>query len=101
MTSAIEDVVGSDEEKYFCSMTHVEEENDAARIIQLGWRWTRKRIGIRAAWEEKLQENLREARRRLVAALPVRTNAKKKMETLREMQATLKAEEEELRKFLN
>ena len=30
-------------------------------------RWTRKRIGIRAAWEERLQGKLREARRRFVA----------------------------------
>ena len=70
-TSAIEDLDGSEEEKYFCSMTQLEEENYAARIIQRRWRWTRKRIEIRAAWEEKLQEKLREARRRLVAALSV------------------------------
>ena len=54
-----------DEEKYFISMTRLEEETYAARIIQLGWRWTRKRVVIRAAWEEKLQEKLQEARRRL------------------------------------
>ena len=47
------DVVGSDEEKYFISMTQVEEDNYAARIIQRGWRWTRKRLGIRVAWEKK------------------------------------------------
>ena len=99
--SAIEDVDGS-EEKYLCSMTQLEEENWAARISSSGkWRWTRKRIGIRAAWEEKLQEKFREARRRLVAALPVGASAKKKTETLREMQANLKAEEEEFRKLLN
>ena len=99
--SAIEDVDGS-EEKYLCSMTQLEEENWAARISSSGrWRWTRKRIGIRAAWEEKLQEKLREARRRLVAALPVGASAEKKTETLREMQANLKAEEEEFRKLLN
>ena len=57
------DVVGSEEEKYFISMTQAEEDNFAAWIIQRGWRWTRKRIGIRVAWEKKLQEKLREARR--------------------------------------
>ena len=48
-----------------------------------------------------VQEKLREARRRLVAALPVGASAKKKVETLREMQSTLRAEEKELRKILN
>ena len=91
----------SDEEKYFISMTLLEEENYAALMIQRGWRWSRKRIVIRAAWEKKLQEKLREARRRLVAALPVGANAKRKAETLREMQSTLKAEKKELRKILN
>ena len=74
--SVTEDVVGCDEE-----------------------RWTRKRTGIRAAWEKKLEGKLREARRRLVAALPVGASAKEKTETLREMQSTLKAEEKELRKL--
>ena len=72
-------------------MTRLEEENYAARMIQRGWRWTRKRIVIRAAWEKKLQEKLREAR----------ASAKRKVETLREMQSTLKAEEKELRRILN
>ena len=61
------------------SMTQLEEENWAARISSSGrWRWTRKRIEIRAAWEEELQEKLREASRRLVAALPVGASAEKK-----------------------
>ena len=90
----------SDEEEYFISMTRLEEENYAALMIQRGWR-SRKRIVLRAAWEKKLQEKLREARRRLVAALPVGASAMRKAETLREMQSTLKAEEKELRKILN
>ena len=90
--------VGFDEEKHF-SMTQVEEDNYAARIIQRGWRWTRERIGIRAE-REKLQEQLREARRRIVVALPVGASSKKKAETLREMQSTMNAEEKELRKLL-
>ena len=101
MISVTEDAVGSDEEKYFCSMTQEEVDINAARIIQRGWRWTRKRIGIRVAWEKMLQGKLREARRRFVAALPVGASAKEKTETLREMQSTLKAEEKELRKLLN
>ena len=91
----------SDEEKYFVSMTRLEEESYAAPMIQRGWTWSRKRIVLRAAWEKKLQEKLREARRRLVTALPVGVSAKKKAETLREMQSTLRAEEKELRKILN
>ena len=90
-----------DEEKYFVSMTRLEEENYAAGIIQRGWRWTRKRVVIRAGWEEKLQEKLQEARRRLVARLPVGASAKRKMDILREMQSTMKAEEKELRKLLH
>ena len=82
-------------------MTHVEEENYAARTIQRRRRWTRKRIMIRAAWEEKLQEKLQEARRRLVARLLVGTSAKKKTEILREIESAIKAEEKELRKLLN
>ena len=38
----------SDEEKYFISMTRLEEENYAALMIQRGWRWSRKRIVLRA-----------------------------------------------------
>ena len=97
-------VIGVDvsvEEKYFISMTRLEEESYAALMIQRVWRWSRKRIVLRAAWEKKLQEKLREARRRLVTALPVGASAKKKAETLREMQPTLRAEERELRKILN
>ena len=86
------------EEKYFISMTRLEEENYAALVIQRGWRRTRKRIVIRAAWEERLQEKLWEARRRFVARLPVGASAKKKTESLREMQSTLKAAEKEWRK---
>ena len=69
------------EEKYFLPMTQVEEDNYAPWIIQGGWIWTRKRIGIRTAWEEKLQGKSREARQRLVAALPVGASAKEKTET--------------------
>ena len=43
----------SEEEKYFCSLTRAVEENWAARIIQRGWRWTRKRMWIWAAWDER------------------------------------------------
>ena len=81
-------------------MTWAEEANWAARILQRGWRWTRKRMRIRAAWEEKLQEKLREARRRLAAAVPVGASAKKKTEIFKEMEATLKAEEVEWRNVL-
>ena len=89
-SAAVIGVGDSDEEKYFISMTRLEEENYAALMIQRGWRWSRKRIVLRAAWKKKLQEKLREAWTRLVAA-----------ETLREMQSTLKAEEKEKRKILN
>ena len=91
----------SDEEKYIISMTRLEEKNYAALMIQRGCRWSRKRIVLRAAWEKKLQEKLREARRRFVAGLPVGANAKRKAETFREMQSTLKADDKELRKILN
>ena len=76
-------------------------ESYAALMNQRGWRWSRKRIVLWAAWDKKLQEMLREARRRLVTALRVGASAKKKAETLREMQSTLRAEEKELRKILN
>ena len=75
-----------DKEKQFISMTRLEEANFAALTIQLGW--TRKRIVIRAVWEEQLREKLREVRRRLVARLPVGASAKVKAEILREMQPT-------------
>ena len=52
-----------DEEKYFISITRLEELNYAALTIQRGWRWTRKRILLRAASEERLEEKLREVRR--------------------------------------
>ena len=93
--------LGSDEEKYFISTTRLEEENYAALMIQRGWRWSRKRIVIRATSEERLQEKLREVRRRFVAHLPVRASAKKRTESLKEMQSTLKAVEKEWRKFFN
>ena len=73
----------TDEEKYFISMTRLEDVNFAALTIQRGWRWTRKRIVLRAASEERLQEKLREFRRRLVACLPVGARAKEKTESLR------------------
>ena len=91
----------SDEEKYFISMTRLEEESYAALMIQRGWKWSRKRIVLRAAWGKKLQDELREARRRLVTALPVGASAKKKAVALSEMQSTLTAQEKELRKILN
>ena len=81
-----------DEEKYFISMPRLEEVNYAALTIQRGWRWTRKRIVLRAASEEKLQEKFR---RRLVACLPVGASAKLKRESLRDMQSTLKAIEKD------
>ena len=89
------DVVGTDEEKYFISMTQVEEDKDVARIIQ------REMVDPEENWDSSIMEELREARRRLVVALPVGGSAKKKADTLREMQSTLKAEEKELRKLLN
>ena len=85
------------EEKYFISMTRLEEMNYAALTIQRGRRWTRKRIVLRAASEERLQEKLREVRRRLVACLPVGASAKEKTESLRDMQSTLKAVEKDWR----
>ena len=69
----------------------------AALTIQRGWRWTRKKIVLRAASEEKLQEKLREVRRRLVTCLPVGASAKEKTESLRDMQSTLKAVEKDWR----
>ena len=57
----------------------------------------RERIVLRAASEERLQEKLREVRRRLVACLLVGVSAKKKTESLREMQPTMKAVEKEWR----
>ena len=77
-----------DEEKYFISMTRLEEVNYEAQMIHRGWRWTRKRIVLRAASEERLQEKLREVRRRLVACLRVGASAKKKTESLKEVQST-------------
>ena len=56
----------SDEDKNFSPMTRLEEVNHAALTIQRGWRWTRKRIVLRAASEERLQEKLREVWRRFV-----------------------------------
>ena len=62
---------------------------------------TRKRIVLRAASEERLQEKLREVRRRLVACLPVEASAKKKTESPKEMKSTLKAVEKEWRMLFN
>ena len=91
----------SDEDENFISMTRLEEMNYAALTIQRGWRWTRKRIVLQAASEERLQEKLREVRRRLVACLPVGASAKKKTESLKEMKSTLKAVEKEWRMLFN
>ena len=66
-----------------------------------GWRWTRKRVALRAASEERLQEKLREVRRRLVACLPLGASAKEKTESLRDMQSTLKAVEKDRRMIFN
>ena len=90
-----------DEEKYFISTTRLEEENYAALMIQRGWRWSRKRIVIRATSEERLQEKLRQVRRRLVAHLPVGASAKKRTESLKDMRSTLKDVEKKWRKFFN
>ena len=87
----------SDEDVNFFSMTRLKEMNFAALTIQRGWRWTRKRIVLRAASEERMQEKLREVRRRLVARLPVGASTKKKTESLKEMRSTLKAVEKEWR----
>ena len=87
----------ANEEKYFISMTRLEEVSCAALIIQRGWRRTRRRIVLRAASEERLQEKLREVQRRLVACLPVGASAKEKTESLRDMQSTLKAVEKDWR----
>ena len=81
------------EEKFFISMTRLEEVSCAALTVQRRWRWTRKRIVLNAESEERLQEKLREIRRRLVACLPVGAIAKEKTENLRDMQSTLKAVE--------
>ena len=49
----------SDEDENFIPMTRLEEMNYAALTIQRGWRWTRERIVLRVASEERLQEKLR------------------------------------------
>ena len=90
-----------DEEKYVISLTRLEEVNHAALTIQQGWRWTRKRIVLRAASEERLQEKLREVWRRLVACLAVGASAKEKTESLRDMQSTLNAVEKDWRMIFN
>ena len=69
-----------DEEKYFISMTRLEEVSCAALTFQRGWRWTRKRIVLRAVSEERVEEKLREVRRRFVACFPVGASAKEKTE---------------------
>ena len=56
---------------------------------------------IRAASEERLQEKLREVRRRVVARLLVDASARKKRKSLKEMQSALKAVEKEWRKLFN
>ena len=89
------------EDENFISMTWLEEMNYAALTIQRGWRWTRKRIVLRAASEERLQEKLREVLRRLVACSPVGVSAKKKTESLKEMESTQKAVEKEWRMLFN
>ena len=89
------DVDVSDEDENSISMMRLEEESCVALAIQRGWRWTRRRIVLRAASEEKLQEKLREVRRRLVTCLPVGASAKLKRESLRDMQSTLKAIEKD------
>ena len=57
--------------------------------------WDSGRMG------EEVAREVTGGQRRFVAALPVGASAKKRAETLREMQSTLKAEEKELRKLLN
>ena len=42
-------------------MTRLEEVNYAALTIERGWRWTRKRIVLGAACEERLQEKFSRA----------------------------------------
>ena len=83
------------EEKYCISMMRLEEESCAALAIQRGSRWTPQKES-----EEKLQEKLREVRRRLVTCLPVGASAKVKRESLRDMQSTLKAIEKDGRMIL-
>ena len=90
-----------DEEKYFISMTRLEEVNYAALTIQRGWRWTRTIVVLRAASEERLQDKLREVPRRLVACLPVEASAKEKNESVRDVQSTLKAVEKDWRTIFN
>ena len=87
----------SDEDENFISVTLLEEMNYAALTIQRGWRRTRRRIVLRAASEEQLQEKLWEVRRRLEACLPVGASAKEKTESLKEMKSTMKAVEKEWR----
>ena len=91
----------SDEDESPISMTRLEEMNYAALTIQRGWRWTRKRIVLRAASEERLQVKLREVRRRLVACLPVGASTKKKTQSVKETKSTLKAVEKEWRMLFN
>ena len=94
-------VIGVDVSENFISMTWLEGMNYAALTIQRGWRWTHRRIVLRAASEERWQEKLREVRRRFVACLPVGASAKKKLESLKEMQSTLKAVVKEWRMLFN
>ena len=49
----------SDEDENFLSMTRLEEMNYAALTIQRGWRWTRKRIVLRATNEAVAREGAR------------------------------------------
>ena len=87
-TECGEDWDGSEEEKYFCSMTRVEEECWAAR------RWSRKTMRIRAAWEVKLQEKIRDTKRCAAAAVPAGASAMAKAEVFKELHTILKHEEE-------
>jgi len=89
-----------DEKKYFISMTRKQEVRYAARTIQWGWKWMHKKIKKRAAYEELLQQKLRDYRQRLVGSLPVGISAVN-TEYIKQIQSNLKDAEKEWRMSFN
>ena len=72
----------------------------AARTIQWGREWMRKRIELRADAEKSLQKKLREVRRRFVEKLPVGDSVKK-TESLKDLQSNLREIENNWRMLFN
>ena len=81
-------------------MTRSQEVRYAARTVQWGWKWMHKKIKKRAAYEELLQQKLREYRQRLVGELPVGISAVN-TEYIKQIQSNLKEVEEKLRMSIN